>query len=255
MKNPSNRHPGFTLVELLVVILIILVLAAILVPTISRMRDRASASGCASNMRQCVAMATMFTAENNGRLPRLHVYNQQMASEFRKEPLPAEERIINNKSANFWPDLLTTYAEGASMFSCPKLTEPAVNGPGGSTSTRLPLGIGINYGSMAPNSGEAQGGSGYTWGRITSVSHPGRMVWFADAAGEVSGPWKDRVEFQGTGSCFFRGGSPEGRCVMPRHGGKINVAFVDGSVALVNPAEINWGGRDTAGGFRGYTQF
>lgn len=255
MKNLSNRNNGFSLVELLVVILIILVLAAVLVPTISRMRDRASASGCSSNMRQCVAMATMFTAENNGRLPRLHVYNQQMISEFRREPLPVEERIINNKSANFWPDLLTTYAEGASMFSCPKLTKTAVNGPGGGSSTRLPLGIGINYGPLAPNSGEAQGGTGYSWGRIAAVPNPSRLIWFADAAGELSGPWEDRVEVPGTGSCFFRGGTPDGKCVMPRHGGKINVAFVDGSVSLVNPAEINWGSKAAGGNFVGYTQF
>lgn len=254
MKKLSNRHHGFTLVEILTVILIILVLAAVLVPTISKMKDRASASGCASNMRQCVVLANMFTAERNGYLPRLHVYNAQLP-QFGKTPLPAEERIVNNKSANFWPDQLTTYAEGASMFSCPKLSKPAINGPGGSQSSRCPLGIGINYASMAPNNGEAQGGTGYSWTRLSSVPDPSRVVWFADAEGEVRGPWNDRVAVEGTGSCFFRGNTNDGQCVMPRHGGKINVAYVDGHVSMVNPSEIDWGARDTGGSYVGYTQF
>ncbi len=255
MKKPSKHRLGFTLVELLVVIAIIAVLAAVLVPTISRMKDSASAAGCASNMRQCVAMATMFTAEQNGRLPRLHVYNAQLTSEFGKTPLPAAERIVNNASANFWPDLLTTYADGASMFSCPKLTKSAVNGPGGGKSNRLALGIGINWPSMAPNNGEAAGGTGYSWTRISSVPEPNRVVWFTDAGGEVTGPWKDRVDVQGTGACFIRGNDNEGRCVMPRHGGKINVAFADGHIALVYPSEIDWGSRNPGGTYVGYTQF
>jgi prepilin-type processing-associated H-X9-DG protein/prepilin-type N-terminal cleavage/methylation domain-containing protein len=255
MKNPSDRHHGFSLVEILVVILIILVLAAVLVPTIYRMRDRASASGCASNMRQCVVMANMFTAEQNGRLPRLHVYNAQMGSEFGKTPLPVNERIVNNASANFWPDLLTTYAEAGTIFSCPKLKISATSGSGGGKSNRIPLGIGINWPSMAPNNGEAQGGTGYSWTRLSAVPDPSRVVWFADAAGENSGPWKDRLDRPATGSCFFRGNTNNGQCVMPRHGGKINVGYVDGHVALVYPTEIDWGERDTTRSYLGYTKF
>jgi prepilin-type processing-associated H-X9-DG protein len=42
---------------------------------------------------------------------------------------------------------------------------------------------------------------------------------------------------------------------MPRHGGKINVAFVDGHVALVNPSEIDWGSRDTSRSYVGFGHF
>ena len=254
MKNSrSNRH-GFTLTELLVVILIILVLAGMLIPTITRMRDRAAAAGCASNMRQCIVMANMFTAEQNGRLPRLHVYNGQMG-QFGKTPLPVAERIVNNASANFWPDLLTTYAEGAAMFSCPKLKSPATRGSGGGKSDRIPLGIGINWPYMAPNNGEAQGGTGYSWTRLSSVPDQSKVVWFADAGGEVSGDWDKRLDVPATGSCFIRGNSADGTCVTPRHGGKINVGFVDGHVELVNPTQIDWGARDTTRSYVGYTQF
>ena len=196
----------------------------------------------------------MFTAEQSSRLPRLHVYGAQLGS-FGKTTLPVGERIVNNNAANFWPDLLTTYTDGASMFSCPKLSQPAVNGPGGGTSNRCALGIGINCSFIDPNSGDAQAGTGYTWTLLSSVPEPSRVVWFADAAGEVKGPWKSRVEVAGTGSCFFRGNISNGQCVSPRHGGKINVAFADGHISLVNPSEIDWGARDPGGSYIGYTQF
>lgn len=248
-----HSSAGFTLTEVLIVIVIIIVLAAILVPTVNTMRNRASAAGCSSNMRQCAAMAIMFTTEQSGRLPRLHVYNGQMG-DIGKTALPVAERIVNNGHANFWPDMLTTYADGASMFSCPKLTKSAVNGPGGGVSNRIPLGIGINYNRMADNSGQDDG-TGYNWPRIMSVPDPSRMVWFTDSAGDVTGPWKNRVEVPGTGSCFFRGHTNDGQGVMPRHGGKINVAFVDGHVSMVNPSEIDWGSRNPSGSYVGYCDF
>lgn len=249
----TSGSSGFTLTEVLVVILIIMVLAAVLVPTLNSMRNRASAAGCASNMRQCAAMAIMFTTEQSGRLPRLHVYNGQMG-QLGKTALPVAERIVNNGHANFWPDLLTTYAEGSSIFSCPMLTQSAVKGPGGGMSNRIPLGIGINYNRMADNSGQDDG-TGYNWPRITSVPDPSRIVWFADSGGDVKGPWKERVEVPGTGSCFFRGHTDDGVGVMPRHGGKINVAFVDGHVSMVNPSEIDWGSRTPSGSYVGYGSF
>ena len=58
MKRTTNNHPGFTLVELLVVISIIAILAALLMPAIQAAREAARRAQCTSNQRQ-VAFALL----------------------------------------------------------------------------------------------------------------------------------------------------------------------------------------------------
>ena len=61
---------GFTLVELLVVIGIIAILMAILMPALTRAKDKARQVSCASNQRQLYMLCMMFAQDNKGNLPR-----------------------------------------------------------------------------------------------------------------------------------------------------------------------------------------
>ena len=60
----ARTHRGFTLIELLVVIAIIAILAAILFPIFTKVREKANQSKCMNNQRQ-LAVAIMAKAQDN----------------------------------------------------------------------------------------------------------------------------------------------------------------------------------------------
>jgi len=68
MRLQGNSTIGFTLIELLVVITIISILAALLLPALSRAQDRAHTIQCISNQKQLALCWVMYAADNGGRL-------------------------------------------------------------------------------------------------------------------------------------------------------------------------------------------
>lgn len=71
MSSSTLRRPSaaFTLIELLTVIAIIGILAAIIIPTVGKVRETAQRTIDANNLREIVKAAMIYAGDNNDRLP------------------------------------------------------------------------------------------------------------------------------------------------------------------------------------------
>ena len=66
-QKPVNT--AFTLIEVLVVVAIIAMLAALLLPALGRAKESARATACLSNLRQTGIALQIYVQDNNNRLP------------------------------------------------------------------------------------------------------------------------------------------------------------------------------------------
>jgi general secretion pathway protein G len=214
--NPTRSRSAFTLSEMLTVIAIIAVLAALLFPVVGRARKSAGNAKCVSNMRQ---LGTALTSMIGDQAPNLSVHYYNGA----KEPTWAYDLVDKGylssdtmKNVARCPSLATPAKHIDNyMFFCyglnrlatlTRTSDPAANPP-------VQLDEKINTMTIASRSKAAILGD--------SVMKPGYQ-------GFNAYQW-----------LFFGfGNDGNGGIVHIRHSGRANLFFLDGHIEALTPAEI-----------------
>lgn len=218
-QEPSSRnarHRGFTLVELLVTITIIVVLAALSVMGISRMRSAANNSTCVSNIRQ-LAVAGLAYATETGTYPP---YGTQADG-----TTPFWFQMLS-KDLGIATDLGPAEIERHLSFpSCPESLKKH-------NAKSVPQNNPIRTYSMNEYVAKAERNSSTgAWNfpavRVNQATHPSSTAFFMDGT-KVSGIYWDSI-------CRI---SQWRRAENFIHGGKANIAFLDGHVESRTLADV-----------------
>ncbi len=113
-----GRNRGFTLIELLVVIAIIAILAALLLPVLSKGKEKATATRCVNNSRQIGVAFLMYAGDNNEYLPNLYT-----KAWLGTDVEPGGDWWFQTLSKGKY---VTTYSISNNVWRCPAVRDPEI---------------------------------------------------------------------------------------------------------------------------------
>jgi prepilin-type N-terminal cleavage/methylation domain-containing protein/prepilin-type processing-associated H-X9-DG protein len=95
---PELSQVAFTLIELLVVVAIISLLAALLMPAVSRAKESGRSAACISNLRQIGIALQVYVDGNNNRLPFME--NKGIGTNQPTNSLPSPDMVLRSELGN-----------------------------------------------------------------------------------------------------------------------------------------------------------
>lgn len=229
-----KKHGGahtFTLIELLVVIAIIAILAAVLLPAVTKARDRGRSTNCLNNIRQITTANLLYSEAQNGFLVP---YATDMMHANRHRWCGTSSASSNSGNAEYDPTAspLAVYIGGSGKISqCNALKDPPLSfekNCGG-------YGYNVLVGTLHPGeySNEAYS-AGFMLKRIKRTS---QKIMFADSAimVDANGNWSSSPSHHGYSSAIE---APGGSWLMNptmhfRHSRRSATSFCDGHAELL----------------------